>query len=234
MCSGVFRSNPIGAEKDRWRIDELPDGSFTAKVYPSQTKRKRDEDGIVVRIIEYTLDDPNRPGHQETHRLLTTLLDAQAHPAETLIVLYHERWEEELVIDELKTHQKERPVLRSQTPAGVIQEIYGLVLAHYIVRALMHEAADQQEVAPRRMSFTHTIKVLRCRLPEVPKSPKGLQQWRCNLLEEIAEEILPPRRERLNPRVIKQKISKWDVKRSDHRCYPQPCTKFHEAVRVLR
>ena len=58
-----------------------------------------------------------------------------------MIVLYHERWEEELAIDELKTHQRERPVLRSQTPGGVVQELYGLLLGHYVIRVLMQEAA---------------------------------------------------------------------------------------------
>jgi len=97
----------------------LSDGSFLAKLYPSPRHRDRDEEGIVVRIIEYTFDDPGRPGSGEKHRLLTTLLDARRHPATRLIVIYHERWEEELAFDELKTHQRERPVLRSETPAGV-------------------------------------------------------------------------------------------------------------------
>ena len=84
-------------------------------------------------IFKYTFHDENRPGSGEKHRLLTTLLDADEHPAKTLIELYHERWEEELTIDELKTHQCERPMLRSQTPAGVVQEIYGLLIAHYLI-----------------------------------------------------------------------------------------------------
>jgi hypothetical protein len=122
-------------------IERLSDGSFLAKLYPSPADRRRDRHGILVRLIEYTLDDPIRTGHGERHRLLTTLLDPQLDPVLTLIGLYHERWEQELTIDELKTHQRERPVLRSQTPAGVVQEIYGLMLAHYLVRVLMQEAA---------------------------------------------------------------------------------------------
>lgn len=180
------------------------------------------------------LDDPKRPGHQETHRLLTTLLDAGAHSAKTLIVLYHERWEEELTIDEIKTHQRERSVLRSETPAGVIQEIHALLLAHYTVRVLMHEAAAQQGIDPRRLSFTHSLKVLRCRLPEAPKSDRGLRQWKQNLLEEIAEEILPKRRNRVNPRVIKKKMSHWPTKKPEHRHYPQPRKEFRNTIKVLR
>jgi hypothetical protein len=103
-------------------IHTLPDGSFLAQFHASAKDRREDRGGITVRIIEYTLDDPNRPGSGEVHRLLTTLPDPTSDPAETLIVLYHERWEQELAIDELKTHQRERPVLRSQTPRGVVQE----------------------------------------------------------------------------------------------------------------
>jgi hypothetical protein len=106
-------------------IRRLRDSSYLAKLYPSPRHRARGASGLVVRIIEYTLNDPGRSGAGEKHRLLTTLLDAARHPAKRLIVLYHERWEEGLAIDELKTHQRERPVLRSETPAGVVQEIDG-------------------------------------------------------------------------------------------------------------
>src|SRR5439155_20400929 len=129
-----------------------------------------------------------RPGSGETHRLLTMLLDEAVDPAKTLILLYHERWEEELTIDELKTHQRERPVLRSQTPGGVVQELYGLLLGHYVIRVLMQEAAAERGIDPRRLSFTGTLKILRCRLPECPASGRGLRQWYRDLVAEIAEE----------------------------------------------
>src|SRR5947209_18751982 len=85
-------------------LRRLRDGSYLARLYPSPRHRDRDEGGVVVRIIEYTLSDPGRPGSGEKHRLLTTLRGARRHPAQRLIVLYHERWEEELTIDEVKTH----------------------------------------------------------------------------------------------------------------------------------
>jgi hypothetical protein len=214
-------------------ICRLSDGSYLAKLYPSAKDRRYDTNGIVVRIIEYTFDDPNRPGSGETHRLLTTLLDEKLDPAETLIVLYHERWEEELAIDELKTHQRERPVLRSQTPAGVVQEIYGLLLGHYVVRRLMQQAAAQQRIDPDRLSFTNTLKILRCRLPECPKSQRGLRAWYRRLLEEISEEINEDRRNRINPRVIKKKMSGWKKKRPEHRPYPQPLKEFREGLVML-
>jgi hypothetical protein len=168
----------------------LPDGSYLAKLYPSPRARTKDPDGMMVRIIEYTFDDPNRLGATVRHRLRTTLLDGRAHPAKRRIVLYHERWEEELAIDELKTHQRQRPVLRSQTPAGVMQELYGLLLGHFVVRQRMFEAAQECGVPPRCLSFTNTLKILRCRLPEVPRSRQGLKRWYADLLAEIGEEIL--------------------------------------------
>ena len=77
-------------------IRVLDDGSYLAKLYRSPADRRQDRDGILVRIIEYTFEDPGRPGSGEVHRLLTTLLDEVLDPAEALIVLYHERWEEEM------------------------------------------------------------------------------------------------------------------------------------------
>jgi hypothetical protein len=214
-------------------LRRLGDGSYLAKLYPSPRHRDRDEGGAVVRIIEYTLSDPGRPGSGAKHRLLTTLLGAARHPAKRLILLYHERWEEEGTIDEIKTHQRERPVLRSETPAGVVQEIQGLLLAHYVVRVLMSEAARQQHLPPRRLSLTGALKVLRCRLPECPKSRAGLRRWYEDLLAEIAEEVLPERRDRINPRVIKRKMSNWRKKRPGHRHYPQPTKKFRQCVVML-
>lgn len=215
-------------------IRTLSDGSYLARIYGSQSDRQADRHGIDVRIIQHTLNDPARAGCGEKHRLLTTLLDEKCHPAWTLVELYHVRWEEELAIDELKTHQMERPVLRSQTPAGVVQEIYGLMLGHYVVRALMCEAAKRASSSPLRMSFTGTLKILRCRLPECPRSPRARQQWWENLMEEIAEEQIPPRRNRINPRVIKRQQSQWCRKRLRHRQWPQPTRPFRDSISILR
>jgi len=212
----------------------LSDGSYLARMYCNSYDKKRDRNGIDVRIIEYTITDPTRADKRETHRLLTTLLDDREYPALELVELYHQRWEIELAIDEIKTHQKERPILRSQTPAGVVQEIYGLLLAHYVVRVLMAQAAAKIDIAPRRISFTGTLKILRCRLPECPRSGKGVQKWYERLLEEIADEVLPERRCRINPRVIKRKLSKWPKKRIEHRNRPQPTLEFRATVQINR
>lgn len=214
-------------------IRALVDGSYLAKLYRNAADRRADRGGIPVRIIEYTFDDPGRPGSGEPHRLLTTLLDDRLDPAGRLILLYHERWEEELAIDELKTHQRERPVLRSQTPGGVVQELYGLLLGHYVIRVLMHEAAASRGADPQRVSFTGALKILRCRLPECPAGGRGRSRWYHNLVAEIAEELLPERRDRINPRVIKRKMSNWAKKRPEHRHSPQPTKGFAEAI-VLR
>jgi hypothetical protein len=215
-------------------IRVLDDGSYLAKMYRSSYDRQKDRNGILVRIIEYTFVDPGRPGSGESHRLLTTLLDDKLDPAKALIVLYHERWEEELTIDELKTHQRERPVLRSQTPGGVVQELYGLLLGHYVIRVLMQEAAATQGIDPRRISFTATLKILRCRLPECPRSERGLHRWYHDLVAEVAEEVLEKRRNRINPRVIKRKMSNWKKKRPEHRNYPQPTKEFGAAIVMRR
>ena len=105
---------------------------------------------VLVRLITYTLDDPARPGHGEVHRLLTSLLNPRVAPAVALVEAYHARWEEELTFDEVERHQRPPRPLRSQTPVGVIEEIYGLLLAHYVVRAVMVEAATTAPPIQRR------------------------------------------------------------------------------------
>jgi hypothetical protein len=224
-------------------LKRLADGSYLTRLYRNKYDRDRGRNGIDVRVVRYTLHDPDRPGHLEEHRLLTTLLDPAPDPAATLAELYHVRWEQELAIDELKTHERERPgpdaVLRSRTPAGAVQEVYGLLLAHYVVRSLMHEAAKRAAAAPEplsplRLSFTATLKILRCRLPQCPRGPRAQRRWWRELLAEVAEETLPPRRNRTNPRVIKRKMSNWKKKRPEHLNYPQPTKQFRDAIVILR
>jgi Insertion element 4 transposase N-terminal/Transposase DDE domain len=220
-------------------IRTLSDGSYLAKIYPSSYDRTKDRNGILVRVIRYTIDDPQRVGHGQEHRLITTLLDERVHPAVVLIAEYHERWEHELVNDEQKTHQDPRRAskpthLRSQTPEGIEQELYALVLGHFVVRALMTEAAAQAGVDPDRLSFTGCFQILKCRLPECEaRTPQTFQDWYQALLAEMAQEKIPPRRNRINPRVIKRKMSKWKKKRAQHRAQ-KPLTKtFAETIVVI-
>lgn len=215
-------------------IQHLSDGSYLAKIYRRPWARDRDLGGIIVRVIDYTLDEPRRKGHGEKHRIITTLLDPIAHPAAALVELYHVRWEQELAIDEVKTHQMVKPLLKSQSPAGVIQELHGLLLGHFVIRTLMFEAAEKASVAPLRISFTDTLKILAVRLPACPATPAAQNKWREELVEEISHEILPPRRNRINPRVIKRKMSKWKKKQPEHRRCTQPAKTFAQSIVLLR
>lgn len=218
--------------------ERLSDGSYLAKIYPTSYNRTRDRHGIIVRVIEYTLDDPQRTGHDEQHRLLTNLLDETKTPALELITLYHERWEEELVFDEQKTHQDprraEKPAqLRSESPEGVRQELYALSLGHFVIRALMFQAA--QSVSPPldvdRLSFVGCFRILQCRLPECDRRTGiTLSQWYESLLVEMRSEAIGPRRNRINPRVIKRKMSKWLKKRPCHRRPPPLRQTFEQSI----
>lgn len=204
-------------------FETLADGSYLSRIYASTADRKKNRNGTVVRVIRYELNDPQRPGHGQTRRLVTSLLDAVAHPAQTLILKYHERWEHELVNDEQKTHQDPRrphkPThLRSETPAGVVQELYGLSLAHFVIRKTMFDAAVQHQVDPDRLSFTGAFQILQTRLPECPPraTTAQIKSWYQNLLAEIADEPVPLRRNRINPRVIKRGRNKWPGKKPIH------------------
>jgi hypothetical protein len=214
----------------------LSDGSYLAKIYPSSYARDKDRDGIEVRVLVYTLDDPQRSGHNQEHRFVTNLLDATRYPALEMIGGYHERWEQEGMNDEQKTHQDprraEKPAhLRSETPAGVRQELYALSLGHFVVRALMFAAAQAAEVDVDRLSFVGCFRILQCRLPECDsRTPQTLQQWYENLLWEMGQEQTEPRRNRTNPRVIKRKMSKWLKKSAKHRNVPKLTKTFIETV----
>jgi hypothetical protein len=221
-------------------IHYLADGSYLAKIYKNSYDREKDRGGIVVRVIRYTLDDPQRVGHGEAHVLITNLLDESLYPAKELIILYHERWEEEQVFDEQKTHQDPRRAtkpaqLRSETPAGVVQEIYALSLGHFVIRSLMFEAAATVNLDPDRLSFTGCFQILKCRLPECDgKTPASFEAWYQGLLWEMQGERTDPRRNRTNPRVIKRKMSKWKKKRPEHRRLPPLKKTFPETVVMTR
>jgi hypothetical protein len=138
----------------------LPDGSYLSRVYPSQQDQRRGRNGIVVRMIEYRLEGVE--GAEPLYRLATTILDHEPAPAAELAALYHERWEIETAFDELKTHLRgAHIVLRSKTPDLVRQEFYGLLMAHFAVRGLMHEAALRADKDPDRLSFLHAVRVVR-------------------------------------------------------------------------
>jgi hypothetical protein len=217
------------------RVRALPDGSYLAYLYPSAYARRKKGERLLVRIVEYTIVDPALPGYGERHRLVTTLLDAEACPAWELACAYHERWEIEVIIDEVDTHQRlaGRP-LRSLKPVGAIQELYGLLVAHYAIRFLMHEAALQTGLDPDRLSFVHALHVLHDAISEFQMTtPEQLPQLYTRLLRDIADRLLPKRRLRSNPRVVKRKMSNFRLKRAEHRSWPQPTLPFHRALAVI-
>ncbi len=150
----------------------LPDGSYLSRVYRSERDRRHQTNGLTVRVIDYRLEGV--VGAEPIYRLLTTILDHETAPAHELAALYHERWEIETALDELKTHLRgSRIVLRSKTPDLVRQEFYGLMMAHFAIRSLIHEAALKVDEDSDRLSFVHAVRVLsfdHCLLygPDIP------------------------------------------------------------------
>jgi Transposase DDE domain len=140
----------------------LADGSYLSRIHPARD-RHRHADPTIVRVVEYRLDDPGRPqAAATTYRLVTSILDPTGAPATELAALYAQRWEIETTLGELKTAQRgSGAVLRSRTPDGVLQEVWAHLLVHYALRRLMGHAAAEQGLDPDRMSFTHTIRIVR-------------------------------------------------------------------------
>ena len=140
---------------------KLADGSYLGKLYPSPKHRREDREGIVVRIIDYRLD-----GFRENYRLVTNIVDPAMAPALELARLYSERWTIETAVDELKTHLRgSQVVLRSKLPELVRQDVFGLLLAHYGVRWVMHDAALYEGISADELSFVHTLRVVHRKLP---------------------------------------------------------------------
>jgi hypothetical protein len=152
------------------RQEILPDGSYLTTIYDSSDRKQ--ETGLKVRVIDFdaavTID-----GRTSKHRyiLVTTLTDYKAYPFLELANLYRERWEFETMLDEVKTHLMDSQPLRSRTPDLVIQEIYGMVMAHYAIRAVMYDAAASARIDPDGLSFTHSKNVIERHLPKFGAFP---------------------------------------------------------------
>ena len=153
----------------------LADGSYLSHVYPCERDWRHKTHGIAVRVIDYRLEGIE--GAEPIYRLATTILDPNKAPASELAALYHERWEIETAFDELKTHLRgARIVLRSKTPDLVRQEFYGLLMAHFAIRGLMHEAALKANEDPDRLSFLHAVRVVRRKLAVYPAIPPSKEE----------------------------------------------------------
>jgi Transposase DDE domain len=153
------------------KLEVFADGSWRSELGQSQPKHKR----VAVRVIDYRLDDAGRNGEPEGYRLITTILEPERAPAAELSALYPQRWEQEGVLDELKTHQRgPGVVLRSKDPDGVRQEVWAYLLVHYAIRTLMYQAALQAEVDPDRLSFTRSLHIARRQVTsQAAFSPRG-------------------------------------------------------------
>ena len=187
--------------------------------------------GLWVRIISYQLTDERLGEPGKVYRLVTTLLNPVTAPALSLVELYHERWEIELVMDEIKTHERQqRKLLRSRTPEGIEQEIYGIVLAHYLVRVLMAQAAIQGQHDPDRLSFTQGLfqltEMMDLALVLDPQAAPGLLS---RLYERMSGLLLPERRLRINRREVKQVYNKYPPKKR----HPPPAQPFDPQERFL-
>ena len=215
-----------------WRIKSnavLPvekrysDGSFASRIYPGTKARRNHTDGIDVRVVEYTLAPGDTDADERTYRLMTTITDPDAAPAAELAQLYTQRWEIETAFAELKTHQRGPGlVLRSKMPDGVIQEVYGYLCVHYAIRWLMHSAATDYGHDPDRLSFTRSLRAAR----RTHRKPPGFFPLTSSsaadqsVTAEILHELLPARRSRTNPRVVKRKMSGYQLKHNHHRHAP--------------
>jgi Transposase DDE domain len=145
----------------------LADGSWWSRLYGGSDRRKRHP--ITVRVIEYTLADPGRRTSTDRYRLVTTILDPAAAPAQELAALYTERWEAETALAELKTTQRgPKQVLRSRSPELVAQEVWAHLLVHYALRAVIHTAALEEDLDPDRLSFIRTLRVIRHQVIAAP------------------------------------------------------------------
>ena len=151
-------------------LKRLPDDSYLSAITPNRIStpatlnearwRTAKQQAIIVRVVEYQITDRDTNG--ETYRLITTITNWETALAPDLAAAYHQRWEFEIALDEIETHQiAHSRVLRSKSPEMVRQEIWGILLAHYAIRALMVEAAHDADIDPDRLSFIRSLRVIR-------------------------------------------------------------------------
>jgi hypothetical protein len=215
-------------------LKRLPDGSLLVAVSRWGERVHRREETLLLRMIVYKITDPVNPGYGRTYRLVTTLLDYHSFPGQEIAISYHERWDIEETYDELEIHllHGDAP-LRSRTVCGVLQEIYGLLIAHYALRALMHEAALRVDIDPDAISFTATVSLVQEAIRDFQLAPECLHApLFARLLREIASHRVPQRKPRSNPRVVKRKMSNFPLKRPKDRGY-QKCLPYRKAISLI-
>ena len=226
LANGIFLRREV----------ELSDGSYLTTLSPRQCQGLK----APLRVVEYFIEpeiaeplcqqppsrthsnsDGTNPDVKKRHRLITTLLDPVLAPALELCLLYHERWEIELCIDEMKNHLRlSQHPLRSHLPLLALQEAYAMLLTHYAVRLLMFQAAQTQPgLDVDRLSLTICVQSVRDALILSPQIPVHLQPTMfCQLSASLVESasLLEPRRLRFNCRVVKRINTRFRRKRSEH------------------
>jgi len=155
-------------------LERFADGSYRSAIYASEADWRKRRNPLPLRVIEYRLEGVEES--EELYRLVTTILDPEQAPAQELAALYCERWEIEGALDELKTHLRgARMALRSKTPELVRQEFYGLLMAHFAICGLLHEAALEADEDPDRLSYLHAVRVVRRKMAQAAAIPPSGQ-----------------------------------------------------------
>lgn len=197
-------------------VKTLEDGSYLSWIAPDRKSKKKGAKRIPIRVIEYVIEEN---GRDVVYRLITDLMDVEKFPALLLAQEYHSRWEVENTLSEFKTYLNgRRTKIRSKNPREVIQEIYGWLLAHYSIRCLMFTAATEANLPPLRLSFTGCLRVVQRAIPKFQKITENENylffSW---LIAEMMSEIIPPRQNRSNPRVVKKTRCKFKKAKPIHR-----------------
>jgi Transposase DDE domain len=201
-------------------VKTFDDGSYLSWIAPDGKSRKNGATRLPVRVIEYIVEEE---GVEKVYRLITDLMDIITFPALLLAIEYHQRWEAENTLDELKVHLNGRKIpIRSKNPREVIQEIYGWLIGHYCIRSLMFQSASVAGISPLRLSFTGSLQVVKRAVPEFQKIEnktdlKLINIYSSWLIWEILDLEIPPPQQRSNPRVVKKTRCKFKSKKRHHR-----------------
>ena len=200
----------------------LPDGSYltviTGKIQDlaksSNGRKKWKKVEVTVRVIVFQI-----PGFRPV-QLITTILDP-AIPAKEIVIHYHKRWDIELAYDEIKTHQcatlrgQMPTIIRSKRADLVEQELYAMLITYNLIRSLIYKAAHKHNKDPRLISFLDSLQLIIDAAPFMSCSQGGERSRFDYLLSLIADSLIDrPRRPRVNPRVVKVKMSNFKRKRS--------------------
>ena len=186
-------------------IKRCPDGSWLTRLGT-----------VTVRVIdaEINVTTAGQPHHTGRYRLITTLTDHRAFPALDLVALYHQRWEIETAFLELKSTTLHGRVLRARTPAGIDQEVYALLTTYQTLRLAMTSATDTDpDTNPDRASFTIALNTARDQIIHAASVIAGTVIDLIGAIgRAVLNDLLPNRRIRISPRVVKRAISKHRAK----------------------